>query len=322
MWITSGDDGITDGPTGRAVGVFKQVKNFRGQFRDTRSRICQDMWVPDEAAELVCFGGGYGFCCFGVRDLEFDFDVLAFASDVITGDGSRCRCAQYRSARDVVHGTVPRARHFCVHNHSLGKRATFMGTGVVNRIERSVDVEERDSLTPSFHCPRLTRSDLAGFCDFHELGHRAPPGGFSIARWFRSQRSAWPRSLPGAMRSRTSCLSSLLSGKRPSFSRDQTSSPSTRTSKTPPVPEMSASSPMSSWNVSRAPAPSRLRAAATCIGCSIAFRHADTSVLVSSWCQCSLGRGKGVLGSVLTKRCVEENSGYRFLPLPGSIGLF
>ena len=30
--------------------------------------------------------------------LEFDFDVLAFNSDVIMGDISRCRCAEYGSA--------------------------------------------------------------------------------------------------------------------------------------------------------------------------------------------------------------------------------
>src|SRR5438094_1002572 len=71
---------------------------------------------------------------------------------------------------------MPRASHFFSHEHSLGERSTPMCTSVVNRIERSVDVEKRYFLTPSFHCPRLTWSDLAGFGDFHELGHSAPPG--------------------------------------------------------------------------------------------------------------------------------------------------
>ena len=44
----------------------------------------------------------------GVRDLEFDFDVVAFDSDWVVGDISRCRCAQYGSARDVVQYRIMR----------------------------------------------------------------------------------------------------------------------------------------------------------------------------------------------------------------------
>ena len=44
---------------------------------------------------------------FTVPYLEFDFDVLAFDADVITSDVSRCRCSQYRSARDIEDGAVP-----------------------------------------------------------------------------------------------------------------------------------------------------------------------------------------------------------------------
>ena len=40
-------------------------------------------------------------------------------------------------------------------------------------------------------------------------------------------RLGWPRSLSGATRSRTSCFSSLMSGKRPASLRDQSNSPST-----------------------------------------------------------------------------------------------
>src|SRR5207245_2926803 len=43
-------------------------------------------------------------------------------------------------------------------------------------------------------------------------------------------RSEWPKSRSGAMRSRTNCFSSLISGKRPCAERDQTLSASTRTS--------------------------------------------------------------------------------------------
>jgi hypothetical protein len=50
-----------------------------------------------------------------------------------------------------------------------------MGTGIVNCVERSVDVEERDASYSEVHCLSLTRSDLAGLCNLDELGHRAHP---------------------------------------------------------------------------------------------------------------------------------------------------
>jgi hypothetical protein len=62
-------------------------------------------------------------------------------------------------------------------------------------------------------------------------------------------RNGWPKSLPGAMRSRTTCLSSLISGNRPFSARDQTVSSPIRISKTLPVAGTSASSPISVENV-------------------------------------------------------------------------
>jgi hypothetical protein len=47
------------------------------------------------------------------------------------------------------------------------------------------------------------------------------------------RRSEWPRSRSGAMRSRTSCFSSAISGNPPRSLRDHTSSPPGRGSKTP-----------------------------------------------------------------------------------------
>ena len=82
-------------------------------------------------------------------DLEFDFDVLAFASYGVAGDVSRGRRAEYRSACDVEDGAVPRAGHFSAHNHSLRERPAPVSTGIVNRIERSIDIEERYSFPPA-----------------------------------------------------------------------------------------------------------------------------------------------------------------------------
>src|SRR3989442_1616109 len=118
--------------------------------------------------------------CAAEPDLEFDFDVLAFDSDFIASDVSRCRCAQYDSARDVKDGPVPRAGHFCAHKHSFGEWSAPMGTGVVNRIERSVDDKNRYSLPAGFHYLTLTRGDLTGSGTPDELCHCIPPGGYHI----------------------------------------------------------------------------------------------------------------------------------------------
>jgi hypothetical protein len=65
----------------------------------------------------------------------------------------------------------------------------------------------------------------------------------------RLYRSECPKSCSGATRSRISCLSSFISGKRCSFARDHTMSSPIRTSKIPPVPGCRQTSPISSWNV-------------------------------------------------------------------------
>src|SRR6266446_5308564 len=62
-------------------------------------------------------------------------------------------------------------------------------------------------------------------------------------------RSTCPRARPGATQSRTRCFSSFASGKRPCVARDQMVSPSTRTSKVPPLPGSNATSPSSVANV-------------------------------------------------------------------------
>ena len=63
------------------------------------------------------------------------------------------------------------------------------------------------------------------------------------------ERSECPSDLPAATRSRTRCLSSLISGKRFSSARDQTVEPSRRISKTPPVPGIKVMPPSSASKV-------------------------------------------------------------------------
>ena len=82
--------------------------------------------------------------------LEFDFDVLACDSYGVVGDISRCRCAKDAAGGDIEGGTVPRAGHFPAHDHSLGERPAPVGTGVVNGIERSINVEDRDESIADF----------------------------------------------------------------------------------------------------------------------------------------------------------------------------
>src|SRR5579864_9386739 len=110
------------------------------------------------------------------RDLEFDFDVLAFDSNVIAGDVLGRGWAEDAARSDIKYGTVPRAGHFYPYKHALGEGPASVGTGLVNRIERAVDVEERYFLPGGIHELALTRSDCTGCGDLDELPHRAPPG--------------------------------------------------------------------------------------------------------------------------------------------------
>src|ERR1700682_6752717 len=107
--------------------------------------------------------------------LEFDFDVFAIDSYGVVRDVSRGRRAEYRSARDVEDGAVPRAGYLSTHNHSLGERPAPMRTGIVNRIERSVDIEERDASPSDVHCHPRTGSDVARSGNLDELAHSRTP---------------------------------------------------------------------------------------------------------------------------------------------------
>jgi hypothetical protein len=63
-----------------------------------------------------------------------------------------------------------------------------MGTGIVNRVERSGEVEQRYFLPGGIDELTLTRSDIAGFGNLDELAHRAPPGAHDTPVLFRVSR--------------------------------------------------------------------------------------------------------------------------------------
>jgi hypothetical protein len=130
---------------------------------------------------------------FGVRDLEFDFDVFAFDSYGVAGHTSWRRQAQYAPGRHVESGTVPGAGDFHPHNNTFGERSAPMGAGVVDRVVGSLDVEERNASRSDFHRLGLPWSDVAGFGDFQPLGHGAPPLVSAYARRLRAEgpRSVW-----------------------------------------------------------------------------------------------------------------------------------
>src|SRR5450759_609806 len=120
--------------------------------------------------------GSYQLTPFGVSEcLDCDFDVLAFDSDCMAGHVSRCWRSQHGSACDVEDGAVPWAGHFRADEHPLRERSAAMRAGVVNRIECSVDVENRYFLPAGFFCLGLTRSDLSGSGNLDEISHSAPP---------------------------------------------------------------------------------------------------------------------------------------------------
>src|SRR5215471_16076574 len=116
--------------------------------------------------------------------LDFDFDFLAVNSKGIARDVLRCRWAEDAAAGYVEDGSVPRAGDFCPYHYSIRKRPAPMRTGVVNRIERSVNVENRYPLSAGLHRFALTGSDLAGFGNPDELRHRTPRF-VLIIHWWR-----------------------------------------------------------------------------------------------------------------------------------------
>src|SRR6516164_5911744 len=112
-------------------------------------------------------------------------------------------------------------------------------------------VRERWTLTPIKTCRRILARRGGKSPRMHwssPCGANAPQGATSTL-WDHGA-SVCPSERPGATRSRTSCLISLISGKRPRSLRDQMTSSSTRTSKTPPVLSgVSVTEPSSSANV-------------------------------------------------------------------------
>jgi hypothetical protein len=126
-----------------------------------------------------------------VRDLEFEFDVLAFDSYGVVGDVSWCRCAEDAAGSDVEDGTVPGARHFCSHNHAFGEWSASMGASVVNRVVSSLDVEERDASRSNVHRLNLARSDVARFGDFQPRSHGSPPGAIILPFYCEQVLYTW-----------------------------------------------------------------------------------------------------------------------------------
>ena len=76
--------------------MVKQVADLAGQIRGMGSQICQNKRVLDLA-------GG----CGGLWRSALDFDVVAFNSDVITGDVAQCRWGADPAGFDIKDGTLP-----------------------------------------------------------------------------------------------------------------------------------------------------------------------------------------------------------------------
>src|SRR5262249_47661644 len=130
--------------------------------------------------------------------------------------------------------------------HSHGVMLLFFSAPL-----RTDSARARWTLTPIKTCRRILarrggkspRMQWSSPC-----GANAPQGATSTL-WGHGG-SVCPSERPGATRSRTSCLISFSSGKRPRSLRDQMTSSSTRTSKTPPVRSgVSVTEPSSSANV-------------------------------------------------------------------------
>src|SRR5438552_16923359 len=72
---------------------------------------------------------------------------------------------------DVVNGPMPRARDLLARHLALRERAATVRAGVVNGVEASLQVEERDLLSRHLDALRLARSEVGGARDLGELRH-------------------------------------------------------------------------------------------------------------------------------------------------------
>src|SRR5713226_5836920 len=115
----------------------------------------------------------YVLCVFviGGELLDFDFNVRTVDANVIPRHSTARRWAEHFSSGHVKNASVPGAGHFHATQFTFAKRAAHVGTGVVDRVKRAADVEERDLLTVDFDHPGLSSRNVVGLGNFYKLWH-------------------------------------------------------------------------------------------------------------------------------------------------------
>src|SRR5208282_1233418 len=105
---------------------------------------------------------------------HFDENIVALGLDGEAGD-FLVRFVVLASGGDVVTPSVPRAGDGCALEFALAERTATMQAGIVNRVELSTGVEQRDRLATGLDCLAGSLCDFAAPRDFHEVAHRQLP---------------------------------------------------------------------------------------------------------------------------------------------------
>src|SRR5262245_65203470 len=75
---------------------------------------------------------------------DLNLDIRTIHTHLVSGYIAGRRRAQYLATGDIKDGPMPGAGNFAAVNFTFAQWAADMRAGVVDRVKRSVDIEERD----------------------------------------------------------------------------------------------------------------------------------------------------------------------------------
>src|SRR5438093_5522864 len=104
-------------------------------------------------------------------DLRLDLYVRSLDAHGVSRNAAWGGRPEHCAGLDVVNGPMPRARDLLARYLPLRKGAATVRAGVVNGVEASLQVEERDLLSRHLDALRLARSEVGGARDLGELRH-------------------------------------------------------------------------------------------------------------------------------------------------------
>jgi hypothetical protein len=101
--------------------------------------------------------------------LDLDFDVGALDAQSVATQGFSGGWAQRSTSRYVEYGAMPWAGYFPAVDFAFAQRTADMGAIVINRVEASGNIEERDFVAVHLNQFGAAGRDFVYVCDFCKL---------------------------------------------------------------------------------------------------------------------------------------------------------